>query len=344
MAKIILKLFLVTSPVLFVLAIYFYNDPFKVLYHYNSYYPKDGIQPVTLNKDFVSTETFINGYPEYQYDSYIFGNSRSMFYAIADWSKHINSDKCFHYDASDEGLYGIEKKFRFLNNRGVKIKNALIILDHSVYQYYATKNDVESHLFVKHPLLSGQSRYRFQVGFLKAFCSKDFLLNYITVLFTHNITPTMVDNGIFNKTEAHYEVSTNEISFRNYESLIARNKDSFYLPRMRLFYKRNSIQQYASKTLTDDQKMLFASIKKILDENRTIYRIIINPLYDQEKIDSSDLKVLKNIFGATNVYDFSGINDITNNIYNYYENSHYRPFIAAMIMDSIYSNSIVNNN
>ncbi len=80
--RLFLKLLLASFPVLAILAVYFVKDPFKVLYHYDSYFPQDGISYVVLNKDYVSTETFVNNYPTHHYDSYIFGNSRSMYYYV----------------------------------------------------------------------------------------------------------------------------------------------------------------------------------------------------------------------------------------------------------------------
>jgi hypothetical protein len=50
----------------------------------------------------------------------------------------------------------------------------------------------------------------------------------------------------------------------------------------------------------------------------------------------NDLRYLTNLFGKENVYDFSGINEYTESIYNYYENSHYRPYVADEIMKKLY--------
>ena len=59
-------------------------------------------------------------------------------------------------------------------------------------------------------------------------------------------------------------------------------------------------------------------------------------MYDQKKLNIEDLSILNALFGKENVFDFSGINQITNNLYNYYETSHYRPHVAKKIIDEIY--------
>lgn len=72
--------------------------------------------------------------------------------------------------------------------------------------------------------------------------------------------------------------------------------------------------------------------------HHTVYKVVINPLYDQNKINSRDLATLKDIFGSDNVYDFSGVNWITSDYHNYYEESHYRPHVAKWILGKIYNN------
>ena len=123
---ILAKAFLVSLPVTLLLCVYVILDPFKVLYAYPSYYTSGVPCYIPCNRDFVSTETFRRYYPTNRYDSFIFGNSRSIFYEVKDWQQHIQSIHCFHFDASGESLYGICAKFRYLDRLGVGITNALI--------------------------------------------------------------------------------------------------------------------------------------------------------------------------------------------------------------------------
>jgi hypothetical protein len=75
-----------------------------------------------------------------------------------------------------------------------------------------------------------------------------------------------------------------------------------------------------------------------MNEDGTTYRFVISPLYCQLKLNPADLATLQGIFGKNKVYDMSRINDITNDMRNYYEYVHYCPTVAKRIMDSIYSN------
>ncbi|NBR15021.1 MAG: hypothetical protein EBU01_10655, partial [Crocinitomicaceae bacterium] len=143
MKKFIFKLLkfsaLIYVPLIITLVLYLTFDPFKVIYERNTYFDPINKPNIELNKDFVSTYTFINNLKNNKYDSFIFGNSRSIFYEIKDWKKHIgSSSKCYHFDASGEALYAMHKKILFISKKNVKIKNCLLILD------YPTLKQVDS--------------------------------------------------------------------------------------------------------------------------------------------------------------------------------------------------------
>lgn len=317
MNKFLIKSFLFSSPVLLMVIFYFIYDPFDVL-HKNSY-------SNVPNRDFVSTEAFIRNYSAYKYDSYIFGNSRSIFFEVIDWEKHITFKNCFHFDASGESLYGIEKKLSFLYGLNVEMRNVLLLVD---YETLMETNNSKGHLFIKHPLISGESYYSFQKEFFSAFFDIYYLKSLVLSTF---LSQKQVDND-----NSDYNIKYNEIKYSKYERMIEKNPDDYYIPKTNIFYKRDSLQSYYPQIIGKKQKDILSNIASILNQKKTYYKIIINPLYDQKKIDTLDLKELKNIFGKSNVFDFSGINFITEDVHNYYETSHYRPHVSRMILNEVY--------
>ena len=332
--KIVIKLFFATFPLYLVLGLYFYEDPYKVLYTYENYYPYDGVRAVVINRDFANVEVFLKNYKKYNYDSYIFGNSRSRNYLINDWKPHIVSNNCFHFDADNEGIYGIERKINLIHSKGVPIRNALIILDNATCK---DKTQLEKVLILrKHPLLSNSSKLVFQLYCIHVFLDLAFLKHYLFYLATGKISEEAVKQFILNDIPCHYELPTNELTLQGHEQMIARNIDSFYATRGNTFYPRDTIIRYAPRIIGAYQKNLFLNVKKIFTEDNTNYRLVINPLYDQIRFDTTDLKYLKQTFGADKVFDFSGRDEMTEDIHNYYERSHYRPCLARKILDSIY--------
>jgi hypothetical protein len=331
MRSFLLKLLIGLIPTIFILGVYIITDPYKVLYHYDSYYGKDTRNTMTLCNGYISAQTFIDHYKKEQYDSYIMGNSRSLFYNIADWSPHISSDKCFHFDAQLEPLWGIERKVRFLDQNGVKIKNLLMVIDESVLK---NKPFEDFYFTIKHPAISGKSYLAFQWDFLKTFLDRNMLENYIGYLFTHNKS----FSSLFLNIDLTYDPIHNEIHYEKFEHDIQTNPDSFYAARKGIFYKRDStVQRYSEARIGPAERKLLHKIKAIVDKHNTDLRIVISPLYNELKLAKSDLAELESIFGEGVVFDFSGINKFTQSKYNYYENSHYRSTVAREIMDSVYA-------
>ncbi|MGD0884679.1 MAG: hypothetical protein ABSA46_07360 [Thermodesulfovibrionales bacterium] len=263
-----------------------------------------------------------------------------MFYEVKDWRKHISSTDCYHFDASLETLSGIYSKLKFLDAHHVALRNVLIPLDYDTL--YLT-SDKKGHLFIRHPLVSGKNWYSFHLEFIEAFLDFKFLVACIDYSFSKKIKKYMIDEHLVDDRPVDYNVENNEIKFTDFENIIQKNSTEYYLSRKEVFFKRNTAQTYLPILIGNEQKRMLRGIASILTKNNTDYKIIINPLYDQRKITLLDLTYLREVFGRDRVFDFSGINEITKNIYNYYEPSHYRPHIARLILSEIYGKTTQND-
>ena len=332
--KFLFKISLITFPFICLFLIYIFLDPFKVIRNYETFYQSGYPSYVTLDVDYVSTQTFINNNPKYNYNAFIFGNSRSRFFEIDTWKKYIHTDNCFHFDASDETLLGISRKLKFLNKNHVPINHALIILDYSTL---IQTDEKKGHLFINHPALSEQNLFLFQLEFFKSFLAPDFLRAYLDFKFNNKVKDYMKNDFLLNDAPIDYNNKYNEMRFSNFEEIIKRNPSEFYNKnKMKVFYSRDTIQKYSPEVIKNLQLIMLNEMSEIFKLNKTNFKIIINPLYDQLKLNLKDIETLNNVFGRENVFDFSGINEITKDFQNYYDNSHFRPHVADSIMINIY--------
>ncbi|MFT3754050.1 MAG: hypothetical protein QM800_14630 [Paludibacter sp.] len=330
MKRFIVKILLVSLPLFgLLLFIYIFINPFKVIGYSNQFYPS----VVGLNRDFVSTQTFIENNKQNNYDSFILGNSRSIFYQINTWKRYIGSFNCFHFDASGESLSGVYLKLRYLELAGSKIKNVLIVLDGSLLEQTSKK---EGHSFLSHPALGENNWISFQYAYLKTFYSYDFLIAYSDYLITGQIKQYMKDAFLLTDVFPEYTMRYNEIKYTSIENSIKSNSKSYYEQKKVIFYQRDSVPVKSPQVVFHEQITILSKMKQIFDRHHTRYRIVISPLYNQNQFNRNDLIVLDKIFGSNNVFDFSGKNQYTNNITNYYETSHYRPIVANAIMKVIY--------
>jgi hypothetical protein len=310
-------------------------DPFRVIKKYDSYYNSDEIIGVGINRDYVSTSTFARNTALYKYDSFIFGNSRSIYYETETWKDYLNSNStCFHFDASGETLYGIYRKIQYLDKKDTNINNALLILDYSTLNQVVSR---QGHLFIISPQLEDNKNIiPFHLSFIKAFLTPGFMIAYFDYKISGKVKKYMAKNNLISGSSSHYDLKTNEISYLQFEKLI-ENGEYYTDEQMKVFYPRDAAQQSDSPiTIYSQQEMMLTEINNIFQKHRTNFKIIINPLYDQKRLNKHDLTYLESLFGKDTVFDFSGVNQFTNDYTNYYEDSHYRPCVSREILKIIY--------
>jgi len=340
LSKIIIFILPVIIIFIFLIIIYVFFDPFMVIGSYDNYYAEnqrrfDNKANLTMNRDMVSTNTLLYNTEKKNigYNSFILGNSRSMFYNISDWKRYLSVDAiCFHYNSFGESLYAMGKKIEFLDKLNIDLKNVLLVFDHE-----SLKEDKpsKSHLNMITPILvNNDNLLEFHANFFKAFINPMFLIAYFDLRITKIYKPYMKKAGLSDYHIA-YDVLTNEYRWDYIDSLLENNQ--YYTPIvMQSFYKRNAIEKISPIAIKKNQIEILEKIQVILKNHNTDYKIIISPLYDQEKLNPQDLAKLQEIFGIDKVFDFSGINAITDDYRNYYENSHYLPKVANDILGKIY--------
>ncbi len=333
MRKFVIKIGLFSLPFIIIIALYFVFDPFKVLYQYDSYFDRKENGTVFLNTDYVATANFDNRYNEEKFNSFIFGNSRAWFYRISDWQDYIGKEPAYHFDAGGETLYAMHKRVLYLDRKDVEIKNALIILDHSILSAVEPK---KGHLGMLSPqLVDYENSFDFHVANVKGFLNILFLYGYLDYKISGKLKRYMFRKRLIESRPFAYDPVTNELTFYYYDSLIKNNR--YYTDeRMEEFFERNQEETYSPATIMQPQKVMLEEMAQVLRKHNTEYRIIISPLYNQEFLAKEDLTYLKGLFGSSNVYDFSGINSITEDFSNYYEKSHYRPPVADKVMRQAY--------
>lgn len=335
MKKFLLAILYFLIPFIFILVVYVCLDPFKVIKSYETLIDDKAKGWVGLNKDFISTTTFDKNYEQENYNSFIFGNSRSVFYQISDWKKYITDySHCFHFDASGEILRSLVKKIQYVDDKGLEIDNVLLIVDYATLSINKPKS---GHMFITSPqLLNYSNVLDFHFTFFKAFLSPRFLYAFFDFKITGEVKAYMRDGHLLDNRLRNYDKVTNEVRYDYFEKLIS-DEQYYTTKRLSVFYERDTIQKYSPISIKENQKTMFKTIYDIFNKHKTNYKIVISPLYDQIKLNPQDIAYLKEIFGENSVFDYSGINALTQDYRNYYENAHYRPRAARIIINEIYN-------
>lgn len=308
---------------------YLVLDPFLVLYSYGpeDYYHAQDLAP---NRDYVSTEIWKRELPRRRFDSYIFGSSRSLAFLADDWQKVIGSRAAFHYDASQETLFGIVGKLRLIDQSHAPIGHALLLVDDSVLR---ETGDSGGHLFMKHPQVSGRAAFFFHVETFKAYLSRLFPIVWYKTRGT--VPPLATD--MFTPGRFRLDPATNDLHFASYEAQLAADPVAYY-KRLAGAMARTEPKNGASrpKACSAEALIQLRDIREIFRRNNTDYRIVVAPLYHQLRLHPADLAALVEIFGRERVFDFSGVNELTRDRHNYYEQNHFKPSVARTIMARVY--------
>lgn len=328
LSKFSIKLCLFLSPLLILILGYFVTDPFKIIRTYEAY-PDNFAK--SLNRDRISTQVFLNNNQKYNYKSFIFGSSRSSVFYAREWGKHIQDSTPYHFDASCETISGVATKMKFIESKGNKIENVLFVFDRSLFNY---EQDTLGSVFVQDYRVSGLQWWKYHTIFINTYFSKGFFVAFYDNLLTGNFKNYMRQFLEFRK--INYTPIVNDFIFTSYIEQIKKDSVGYY-NQPDFFYKRSKEKNPQAPVIKNYQLKYLAMIKESLKKDNTKFKIVLGPTYDQHNFNQTDLATLEKYFGKENIYDFSGINEYTENIANYYEIYHYKPSVANDIMNKIYA-------
>ena len=328
-------------PIVLVVVLYSWLDPFRVVGLYANYKPTDKALTVPLNQNRVSAGTFCLYNDHMHFNAFIFGSSRSMFYEIEDWQPYLGIDsRCFHFDASAETLEGILHKIEFLDKKQVPLKDVLLVLDADIFRPYTLLNE---HLYMEDPLVVGMSNWlSFHSAHFMAFLDRKFLRAYADYELTGEAKPYMTQLSLLDDKPFAYDAWSNETRYEFYKSQAAIG-EYYTSARMEKFNPaRDGMQRFSSPVIDPVEERHLKTMASVFAKHQSRVRIVISPLYNQIRLSNQDVLVLRNLFGEDSVFDFSGINKLTQSHTGYYERSHYRPHIAKAVLDSVYGGAALN--
>ncbi len=315
--------------------IYLCIDPFKVVWHYDNFYPTQTSGGIALNPGYVATQTYRHQQAQQHYNAFIFGNSRSIYYPVAQWRECVGDPQMqpFHFDAAAESLMGLWLKVQFIDRQGGELRHALIVTDVSMLG----KLDCDHwHLCETPPALcSYQNAVNFYWYNFRAFLNPEYFIALTDYSLFHQLRPYMLRNHLLSEDMFRYDSIANECDFLPMEQAIAQGW--YYTPeRIALFQGQQYPDSVSPSCIGQPHLALLDSIASVFLRHQTQCHIIISPLYNQIRIHPSDLEALRQRFGSSQVHDFSGPNAWNADYHNYYETSHYRTHVASALLDSIY--------
>lgn len=264
------------------------------------------------NNNFIKTKYIIEN-PE-KFDSFIFGSSRVEYIPVENLQCGKFYNMTYVQGIPSEWLDTI-KTFKENN---VNMKNIIIAIDdfsatifpeeHKNSPNLLSYSDIKSNIsnIIKYYLLKNPFDER----------SKTILKNgrasNVNIEGTGRVV--RIDDESFYSSDEHL------------------NKEMFERPTILGNYENNRIDEVIRE---------IQEIKKLCDDNNIELTVIFNPLHittyeNQNKEKLSEFK--SRLAEIIDYWDFNNINEVTTNNYYWYETSHYREIVGAMILKTIYGN------
>jgi hypothetical protein len=325
-SKFVKRTFLFLSPVLILALSYFVFDPFHVLKSY-PFYGSNYLK--SFNRNRMSTDTFLRNNKKYNFKSFIFGSSRSSAFRTYDWAKHINDPTPYHFDSFNDNISGIRGKIEFIENQGNKLENVLLVFDKDTFnEQYEESNSIVHH---KDYRWTKENFFSYHFTFFKAYFQKQYFVHYLD-LKLFNTYRTSMDE--FFKFKYYYKAPFNDFYFPDNEAQIKEKGEAYF--KEPDFVNRKPNPNGLEQLIKIHHVVDLIAVKEMLKRNNTKFKVVFSPIFDQRILDPKDVKTLQNVFGKESFYNYSGKNQYTNDVHNYYEPSHYMPSIGKRIMEEIY--------
>lgn len=323
MKRFIVRTFCILLPFIGVFCAYIISDPLHVIWEYDDYTITSARNAAYNSYKLLTKEDSIT------YNSFIVGSSRSGHWPWREWELHLDSTaKAFHLDSSGDIVYNAWERLNFVYKNVKKVDNILLIVDHS----WLTGDSPSTDLNVRTPwqMRENKDYFAFQRTALSYFFSIKGLKEHYKIgpQYTYRLPSYRDERHEPHNIGMEWAIKSSPEYY--YGQIVANNSPYKMNP-------RDSVEQLGEPVITKKGIELLSRIHNLFVEGNTNYKIVISPLYDQIKLNPQDKNILDSIFGYENVYDYSGINEYTNDTLNYYEGSHYRPSVATSIMNEIYT-------
>lgn len=321
-------------PIITLLSIYYWTDPFKILK------PFDINDIDATNREYMSTELFIKNKESIKYNSFIFGSSRAGGFNTYTWKMYLEEDaQPYLFQAWSETLTGIYLKLDYLDKNDININNAILLFD--IPSTFAREQLPTEVLTLKHYQFTNTNHFLYSMTQFYNFCQKPSLwISSIKKKISNAKIPysaDLVTNDWNPRNKENYDILPKQDSLK---SCSQKTRKTFLYNHE---LNKNKPQRVSNQLINNEFLSILEDIKEILSKHKTNYHIVISPTIcsSNPRINQEDLAIIENIFGKDKVHNYSECNDITNDYNNFSDPGHFGLRVGYLIFEDIYKNDVV---
>lgn len=315
--RIYLKGLLFGLPFLAIILSYVLIDPFEVIF------VKSPIQVSYKNAvtDYRRTEGLLNTYEQENYGAFTFGNSQIQAFSDV-YPDYVDGASYHDLHNPGESVWNIYKKIELIDSLGLSMDHVLISLNAPLLEnvrntspmYVGTK-------YLHHPVTQGTSWVDFHMKAFGFYLSDFYFIKYLDFNIFHVHRPNM-EGVIPNKPPIYLREAKEESS----DTLTTSERTAFYA---------DKVEVVDATVLDEGDLILLAAIQKHLVKHDSHTLILFPPNAQIEKMNPKVITAIREIFGAENVFDFTGKNPFIQDEKDFVDNVHFKPVVAKRILDQI---------
>jgi len=326
--KIYFKIFILLLPLLLIVASFLIFDPFGIIHVDEPKYESSG--------DYQTTRLYLKNTRHIDYNSFIFGNSKTLAFTSNHWKKHVKNGVFYKFGAPGESIFNIYNKIRLIAEKGDRLDNALFVLDLAMIKNCNNRSPtLRGPVYKHHPYTQDENWLTFYASFFTYYLADYFFIRVINEeLFKHGEQTTPIKNFLLTKED--YNKNTNEFYLRNLEEEIISKGFSEYYKAHENQFKVHKNSDNSQIRLKEQDIYFLSEINKELIMQKCKFKIILGLNLKDERCPAEIVTELNRIFGPKNVFDYSIPSKITTDSSYYYEHSHCRPVAGELILDEIY--------
>ncbi|WP_309387576.1 hypothetical protein [Cerasicoccus frondis] len=318
-------LFLPACIVLFFTVLYVKMDPYQDLRSYDNYswtYYRQALGDLSTKKLLAN--------PKLRPDSFIFGSSRATSLYACYLEQKLPGAHFYQFAHWNDSIGGILNKLKFLDEHGYEIRNVVIALD-TDRTFVGSGKPLEN----DHYLINGKQALEYyydhyrtlvppneweKVKFLLGDMPKEQRPDWQSDLRTNDSNHSCTEETL----AAYGDFPMDSVYRTNIEKLIQNGR----------LYPRSAEAKVLDPQISPQEIEMLHAIRELFDQHQTNFYVFITPLYDQAKFNPKDMAILQSTFGDR-LFDYSGVNEITENQYLYYDVTHYYRHISKQIIDEM---------
>ncbi len=322
------KLLVLALPFISLTAVYLLLDPDMIVKKYKRFDQSE----VLLNEGYVGWQNYLNNRDSIPFNSFIMGNSCTMAFRTDEWEKYLPEDsRAVRFFENGESLAGVCQKVKALDDKDAKLDNLLVILGTESFSATTPSQNI-SKIFCHE--VAGISYIHFLLRNLQNFLMPQKCILFLKYKITGKFLPCMrkiiVENGPIRE-----PYTNNFLNPRERE--IDKEGENYWINHWEEFHKKDRHPgETEAPVIFKKQERLLLDLKEICNRHSTKLVLIVGPDFFQKKMHRKDLEKLQEILGDENIYDFTGVNQYTDDYHHYYEPGHYRPILGSKLLNSIY--------